>query len=160
MEVGSDPKGGYLLPPMVEKRVVEYVYESSDMRRLATIEQIPGDSFPLELDLDEVDAGWVGELQARPETDTAVIEDQEIKLKEIYANPAITQKLLDMGRSPEERLAKKVGGKFGRLENTAFFTGATPKRPRGFLTYAAGTPGATAATWNKIEQIATGASGT
>lgn len=159
MEVGSDPKGGLLLPPMIEKRVVEYVYESSDMRRLATVEQIEGESFPLELDLDEVDAGWVGEKESRPESDTADFGEQEIKLKELYANPAITQKLLDMGRSPEERLAKKIGAKFARLENTGFFSGATPKRPRGFLTYTAGTPGATAETWNRIEQIATGASG-
>lgn len=157
MEVGSDPKGGLLLPPQAEKRVVELQHESTPMRQICRVERIAGDSLPLENDLNRVEAGWVGERAARPETDTANIGEREIELKEIYANPSITQKLLDMGKSPAERLAAKVAMEFSLMEAAAFVTGNVPTRPRGFTTYAAGTPSASA--WNKVQQVNSGASG-
>src|SRR5262249_16168648 len=69
-----------------------------------------------------------------------------------------TQKLLDDAMfNVEDYLAGKIAERFARMENTAFITGNGVKKPRGILTYAAGTP--SAGTFSVIEQVATGASG-
>lgn len=157
MEVGSDPKGGYLVPAAIAQRVIELQYETTPMRQLAAIETTTLDRFPLDRDLDEADAGWVGETEARTETDTPEVGEAEIIIHEMYANPAATQKILDdAGRNIEEWLARKIANKFSRLENAAFVGGNTPKKPRGFLTYTAGTP--SAATYERIQQVNSGAS--
>jgi HK97 family phage major capsid protein len=70
----------------------------------------------------------------------------------MYANPAATQKVLDDSFvNLESWLADKVADKFARIENAAFVNGDGVGKPRGFLTYGAGTtlPGT-------IEQIPTG----
>jgi HK97 family phage major capsid protein len=73
----------------------------------------------------------------------------------MYAEPRITQKLLDDSMvNVEAWLADKVSTKFARKENAAFVNGDGVGKPRGFLTYASGTtlPGT-------IEQRNTGVSG-
>lgn len=156
MEAGSDPKGGLLMPPLAEKRVVELQHESTPMRQICRVERITGDALPLENDLNRVEAGWVGERAARNETDTADLGEREIELKEVYANPSITQKLLDMGANPAERLARKVAMEFSLMEAAAFVSGNATTRARGFTTYTAGTP--SASNWARIQQINSGKS--
>lgn len=75
-------------------------------------------------------------------------------MHEIYANPKATQKLLDDASiNIEAWLAEKVASKFSRLEATAFVSGNGVGRPRGILTYTAGT------SWGQIQQVNSGANG-
>ena len=55
----------------------------------------------------------------------------------------------------DEWLAQKIAERLARLENAAFVTGDGTGKPKGFLTYAAGTP--SAANFDVIEQINSGA---
>lgn len=151
MSVGSDPNGGYIVTPSVSSRMLTIVYESSPLRSLAYIETISSDKLELPIDEAEADAGWVGETETRSETNTPTVGTQTIAVNEIYAKPKATQKLLeDASIDIEAWLGRKIGEKFGRVEASGFVSGNGIKKPRGFLTYPAGTAR------GQIEQIVTG----
>nr|WP_297388245.1 phage major capsid protein [uncultured Roseateles sp.] len=159
MSVDSNPDGGFFVTPDTSGRIVQLVYETSPMRQVASVQTISTDKLEGTYDLDEAEAGWVSERGTRNETGTPQINRWEIPVHEMYAEPRATQKLLDDSSvNIEQWLAGKVASKFSRQENTAFVTGNGVGKPRGFLTYPAGTP--TADAIRVIQQINTGASGT
>lgn len=160
MSVDSDPEGGYYVMPDTSGRVVSFLYETSPIRQFAAVQTITTDALEGFNDLDEADAGWVGERASRPETDTPDVGRYRIPVHEIYAEPRATQKLLDDAMIDIEGwLAGKVQNKFSRVENAAFVNGDGVEKPRGFLTYPAGVPGNTPATWQRIERVISGANG-
>lgn len=157
MLVGSDVDGGIFVDPDMSGRTISYIYETSPLRQYASVQTITGDKLEGDLDLQEPEDGWVGETESRPETDTPQVFEWSIPLREQYALPSITQRLADFAnRDVGAWLEGKIRRKFSRSEGTSFVSGATPKKPRGFLTYTAGTPGTTIATWPRIRQVASG----
>jgi len=160
MQVGVDPRGGYWVRPEMSNTIIDRVFETSPVRQYATVTNINSDALELPIDDEDLDAGWVGETDLRPKTGTPDIGQKIIYAKEIYANPRVTQKMLDdAGFNIEAWLQQKISNKFIRKENTAFVTGDGNKVPRGFLTYPAWT---TPGTYErgKIEQIESSTSGT
>jgi HK97 family phage major capsid protein len=151
LSVDSDPDGGYLVRPEVSSEIVKKVFESSPVRELASVQTISSDALEIIEDLDEAASGWVGERQARSETDTPQIKKIVIPAHELYANPKASQKLLDDAQvNIESWLQEKVSSKFARDEATAFVTGNGVLKPMGFLSYAAGTG------FNQVEQVNSG----
>lgn len=158
MSVGSDPDGGYWVEPDTTGAIVTQVFETSPMRQYADVQAIGTDALEGINDLDEAGGGWVGETAAPAETDTPGVGKYRIPVHGMSAEPRATQQLLDDSMvSIESWLAGKVSSKFVRLENTAFVVGDGNVKPRGFLTYPAGTPSASA--WDVIQQSGTGTSG-
>lgn len=158
MSVGSDPDGGYWVDPDMSGRLVSFIYETSSLRGLASEQTVTGDALEGEVDLGEASDGWVGETEVRGETNTPQIAEWRIPLREQYAQPYLTQRVIDFAnRDVAAWLEGKVRRKLSRSEATASVSGDGAKRPRGFLTYEAGTPGSTVATWPFIEQVASGA---
>jgi HK97 family phage major capsid protein len=140
LTTGSDPDGGWLTVPAVSRQVRTTIRESSPMRQLATIETIGTDKFEVPIDDDDVGDGWVGEEELRPETTTPTGRTQVIEVMEQYAKPKATQRLIeDAVMSVENWLATKVADRFRRREASAFITGDGVKRPKGILSYPAGT---------------------
>lgn len=155
LSVGSDPDGGYTVTPDTSGRIVKRVFETSPMRAYASVQVIGTDALEGLFDLDEAGASWVAETSARPETATPKLGMWRIPVHEMAAFPFATQKLLDDANIDMEAwLADKVADKFARTENAAFVAGDGVGKPRGFLTYAAGTT-----LTGTIEQIPTGVSG-
>jgi HK97 family phage major capsid protein len=155
LSVGTDPDGGYVVHPDMSGAVVKKVYETSPMRAYASIQVISTDSLEGLFDLGEAGAGWVGETDARDETDTPQLGRWSIPVHELYAKPKASQKILDDAAiNMEAWLAEKVSERFARKEASAFVLGTGIAMPRGFMTYADGTtvPGS-------IEQFATGVNG-
>ncbi len=159
MSVGSDPDGRYEVTPDRTGRIATLVYETSPMRQLANVQQIGSDHLEGFNDLDQAaSGGWVGEGQARPVTGTPKIGKWEITVHEQYASPKTTQKLLDDSVvDPEAWLSMKIAAILARTETTTFFNGNGVSKPRGFLTYPAGTPAF--ALWPVIQQNNTGSAG-
>jgi len=154
LSVISDPDGGYMVTADLSGRMVKKIFESSDMRRVASVQAIATDALEGIFDLGEAGYGWVGETAARPATSTPQIGKWRIPTHEMYAMPICTQKLLDDANfNPEQWLADKLAERFARAENAAFVGGVTNTAPRGFLTYGSGTtlPGT-------IEQVNSGTS--
>lgn len=157
LSVGSDADGGFLVPADTSGRIVKLVMESSPMRQVANVVTISTDALEGINDLYDLSSGWVGETEARNETTTPKIGEYRIPVHEQYAEPRATQKLLDDASFDVEAwLVEKIADRLSRMENAAFISGNGERKPRGFLTYAAGTPSASA--FNVIEQIATGQS--
>lgn len=151
LTTGTDPDGGYFVPTAMSQRIIDKVYESSPIRQLATVENIGTNELEIPIDTDEAGAGWVGEEEARPETTTPRVASMIIPVHELYAKPKATQRVLeDASIDLEAWLATKIADKFARLEATAFLVGNGVKKPRGLLTYPAGTG------LGQIEQAVTG----
>ncbi|MGQ3212999.1 MAG: phage major capsid protein [Shinella sp.] len=152
MQTGSDPDGGYLVPKTVSSRIIKKIYETSNLRALATVETIGGKELEIPRDEGEFGyGGWVGETTAPSETTTSQLGVSKIFAHEMFAEPRVTQNMLeDAGLDIEAWVANKVGEKMGRIEATAFFTGTGVNQPRGLLTYGNGTANGT------IEQVISG----
>ncbi len=136
MNVQIDEDGGFLVTPEVSAEIVKRVFEMSPMRELSSITTISTDSLNIYEDLDEADAGWVGEEEDRPETGTPKINMINIPVHEMYAKPKVTQKLLDDALwNVESWLQEKVSSKFSRIESAAFVKGNGVLKPKGFLAY-------------------------
>jgi len=158
---GSNPDGGFFITPERSTQIIRRVFETSPVRLVANVTTTSSNSMEFVIDDDEADAGWVGEVQSRPDTDTPEIGLKTIPVHELYAQPKATQRMLDdAGFDLEGWLQGKVTRRFSRLENTAFVVGDGSKKPKGFLSYPAW---AVAGTYERdaIEQItATGTAGT
>lgn len=152
MQTGSDPDGGYLVPSTMSSRMITKIYETSNLRALATVETIGGKELEIPRDEGEFGfGGWVGETTAPSETATSQLGVSKIFAHEMFAEPRVTQNMLeDAGLDIEAWVANKVGEKLGRIEATAFFTGTGVNQPRGLLTYANGTAN------GQIEQVISG----
>lgn len=161
MSVDSDPNGGYFVMPDTSGRIIEFIRESSPMRQYAAVQPISTDSLEGTYDLDEADAGWVGERAGRPSTGTPNVGRWKIPVFEQFANPAASQKLIDDSSvNIMEWLAGKSRRKFSRMEATGFVTGDGVEKPRGFLTYPEGTPDPSdMSTYKRIQVRNTGANG-
>ena len=154
LSVDRDPGGGYWVKPEMSARISKIVFETSPVREFATIETIASDSLELIRDENQAGFGWVAEQEDRPETTTPDIGKKTIHAHELYAEPRVTQKLLDdAGFNVEAWLSQKVAERFARAEATAFVGGTGVGQPRGINTYPSGT------TTGNIEQINSGTSG-
>lgn len=160
LSIGSDPDGGYVVSPYRSSVMMSKLFDLTPMRRLARTEIITkGDAWEEVIDVNDIQAEWVGETESRPETDTAKLGELRVPLHEIYANQKVTQRLLDDS-------AFDVGGwvdgkttdKFARTEGVSFVNGLHPKKPTGFMTYSSSavtTADATRA-WGKLQYTAGG----
>lgn len=151
---GDGTDGGFLVTDEMSEQIVRMIRESSPMRQLASVETISSDSLDIIEDASEMTASWIAETGARNETNTATIGKHSILVHELYAQPKATQKLVDDSSvNIEQWVAEKVAEKFGRLESTAFISGDGNGKPKGILSYAAGT------NWGQVEQINSGTAG-
>ncbi len=160
MSAGSDPDGGYLLPTPTVGRMVKKLYEQSVMRQVANVLTISTDALEGIVDNDEADAGWVSEIGDRPDTDTPQIGKYRIEAHEMYAQPKVTQKLIDDAATDVEAwLAEKIADKFGRVEGNAFVNGNGVGKPKGLFAYSTAATGDDVRAWGTFEHILTGANG-
>ena len=148
LSVTSDPDGGYLVTPTLSQKIEKYVLDTSPMRQLASVEQISTDSLDIIVDDGAAAAGWVAESAARTDTNTPQINKKSISVHEIYAQPKATQKLIDDSAIDiESWIAEKVADIFSTTENSAFISGNGSGKPKGILSYTAGTA------FGEIEQV-------
>jgi HK97 family phage major capsid protein len=136
LSVNDDTSGGYMVHADLSGRIIKRVFETSPIRAWASIQTISTDALEGMLDANQADFGWVAEAAVRPVTGTPKIGMWRIPTHEMYANPPVTQKLLDDAAwDAEAWLSEKVADRFARGENNAFVLGDGITKPRGFLTY-------------------------
>jgi HK97 family phage major capsid protein len=157
LSAGSDPDGGFAVTPDMSGRITRLIQETSPVRQVANVATIGTDALEGVNDLNEATSGWIGETEARSETGAPQIGEWRIPVHEQYAEPRATQKLLDDAMFDiEGYLTGKIADRLARMENAAFVNGNGVKKPRGFLTYPAGTP--TSSSFSVIEQLPSGKS--
>lgn len=160
MSTLSDPEGGYVVYPSLSTSMTKKVFESSPLRRYARVVSVGTGSFEEILDLNEPDASWVGEKTSRTDTDAPDIGKFIVPVREVYAQPKVTQTLLDDAAFDIGAwLIEKCAASFTRKETTAFFSGNGTSQPRGFLTYSTTAEADSARAWGVLQHVATGVDG-
>lgn len=161
MSVEVDSEGGYLVRPAVADFIMKTIFETSPIRQFASVATISTDSWEMPYDISEVSVGWVGEQEARTTTTASSLKLINIPVHEIYAMPALTQKMLDdAGMDIEGYHRDKVADKMSREEAAQFINGTGVKKPAGFLggqytlAAASSTQATTDTLFNTLEYIA------
>ncbi len=163
LQVGSDPDGGFFVAPEMARDILIRTRETSPRREIARVQATRSDAFEFPNDVhDATTGGWIGETDSRGTTDSPKVGLQWIETHEQFAQPEITQKLLDDSSFDiEDWLASKIADKLGRDEDSAFVVGNGSSKPRGFLDY--GDSSTTEADedrpWGKLEYVPTGTAG-
>lgn len=161
LQAGVDPDGGFLLPPPMMGRIVERVYELTPIRGMVSVVSMSGNDIEGIEDLDEAaNGGWTSETGTRAETNTPRVGKWRIEAFEMFAQPKITQRILDDAAVDIEGwLSRKVANKYARVEADAFCNGNGVGKPKGLFAYTtAATADATRA-WGTFEHVVSGASG-
>jgi HK97 family phage major capsid protein len=136
LSVNSNPDGGFLVDKVTSKQIVKRIEANSVMRQLASIEEISTHVLEVIQDEDNLEAGWVGETEARDNTKTPQVNKHRIEVHEIYAQPKATQKLIDDSKIDIANwLTERISDRFAAVESQAFINGDGVNKPKGILTY-------------------------
>lgn len=139
MNKGTDADGGYLAPIEWDRTIGEKLKLISPMRAESRVITISVAGFKKYFGDRNVGSGWVGETASRPATSTPQIGVLDFTPGELYANPAITQQLLDDAAVDLEKwLGSEVDTEFARQEGIGFTSGDGVNKPYGVLTYVEG----------------------
>lgn len=155
LSAGSDPDGGYVAPPELDRMIESRLRQVSPMREIATVRTTGATVFKKPISLTAAGTGWVAETGARAQTASPTLALMEFPTAELYANLAATQTLLDDAYvNLEEWIAGEVEEAFAGQERAAFVSGDGADKPRGFLDYDLVAEGSHV--WGKIGYVATG----
>lgn len=135
-QTGNDALGGYAVPFALDRKILSKVRDLNVMRRLCSSQSVSTPETYWNVDLGGTDAGWVGELTARPNTNVPQLARAGITWGEIYANPKASYRLLDDALfNVEAWYSQKVAETFADYEEEAFLTGNGTNKPKGLLAY-------------------------
>lgn len=155
---GADDEGGFLAPVEWDRTVTDKLVEVSPIRQIAMVQTIGSAGFKKLFNLRGTGSGWVGEDDARPETNTPTFGQMTYTPGEVYAEPAATQGLLDDAEvNLEAWLASEVNTEFAKQEGAAFINGDGSNKPFGLLTYVTGAANASAHPLGAITTVNSGA---
>lgn len=137
MQVGVDEDGGYAVPEELDRTILNLLKDEVVMRQEATTITVGGANYKKLVNLGGTASGWVGETDARPETDASKLGQIEPFMGEIYGNPQATQTMLDDAFfNVEDWINRELAIEFAEQEEIAFTSGNGTKKPKGFLAYA------------------------
>lgn len=137
---GNNPEGGYLIfPDQRTDFMVDRIFETSPMRAVSRVISTTSNEVELLINDDQMTSGgWVGEVDARPVTGTNKFGRLTIPVHEQYANPNVTQRMLDDASIDLEAfIAAETADIMTRDENTSFVVGDGASKPKGFVKYPA-----------------------
>lgn len=137
LQVGVDEDGGYAVPEELDRTILNLLKDEVVMRQEATTITVGGANYKKLVNLGGTASGWVGETDARPETDASKLGQIEPFMGEIYGNPQATQTMLDDAFfNVEDWINRELAIEFAEQEEIAFTSGNGTKKPKGFLAYA------------------------
>ena len=137
LQVGVDEDGGYAVPEELDRTILNLLKDEVVMRQEATTITVGGANYKKLVNLGGTASGWVGETDARPETDASKLGQIEPFMGEIYGNPQATQTMLDDAFfNVEDWINSELAMEFAEQEEIAFTSGNGTKKPKGFLAYA------------------------
>ncbi len=155
---GSNPDGGFVVPPEIEAQISRRLVAISPVRSIASVRTISGNTYRKPFMTTGPAVGWVGETDARAQTASPTLDELSFPAMELYAMPAATATLLeDSVVNIDEWLAQEVEQVFAAQEGAAFVVGDGNNKPKGFLSYNAVANGSWS--WGNVGYVATGASG-
>ena len=158
LSIGSAPDGGYLVPPELERDIGMRLAALSPIRALATVRQVSGSVLKKPFAVKGPAVGWVGETDARPQTEASKLAELQFPTMELYAMPAASSSLLDDAAvDVEQWISSEVETAFAEQEGQAFINGNGTSQPKGFLTYDSIADAIWS--WGKLGSVSTGIAG-
>lgn len=156
----NDAKGGYLVPKTLDSEIEKHERDNTPMRQVCRVINVSNEGYQKLVKSGDAGSGWVGEREARPETDAPTWALLEPYFGEIYAKPKVTQRALDDASiNLEAELGEDIGIEFAEQENAAYTVGNGVKKPKGFLSYDLSTDADGTRAFGSIQKIVTGSSG-
>ena len=131
-------EAAYLCPPLVEMDIQKTLFETSPVRRIATVMNITRGryEFPIRTKLPPVAWGST-EINKIDQTDNQMYQLGSIAVDELFAMPSISLHTLeDSVINLEKELRETLSEAFMLAENTAFIKGTGINRPKGIVEYA------------------------
>lgn len=134
--------GGFAVPEIIAREIARLGKDISPIRSISRVVTVGSPDYKELVDVGGSSFGWVGETDARPETNTAALAEVTPTFGMAYAYPkASEESLQDMFFNVEDWLINSAAEEIAAGEGAAFISGNGTKKPTGFLT---GTPVATA----------------
>ena len=158
LSVGSNPDGGYLVPPEIENTVTQAIRAISPIRAISQVRQVSSATYQKPFSTNGFGTGWAAETAARPQTGTTTLASLSFPTMELYAMPAATTQLLDDSAvNIDQWIADEVRVAFAQQEGDAFINGDGVARPKGFLAYP--TVANASFAWGSLGYVISGVSG-
>lgn len=158
--VATDSEGGYAVPDGLDTTVLQLLRDSNPMRQVATVMQVSNEAYRQIVNVNGAAGGWVGETDARPQTDSPKLDEFKPAFGELYANPAATQKLLDDAFFDIEMwYASEIAQTFAEKEGDSFVNGNGTNKPKGLLAYTTAATDDKTRAYGTLQHIATAAAG-
>ena len=158
LQVGTNEDGGYAIPEELDRNILTLLKDEVVMRQEATVITIGGSEYKKLVNVGGTASGWVGETEARNQTNTSKLKHIEPFMGEIYGNPQATQKMLDDAFfNVESWINSELAREFAEQEEIAFTSGDGDKKPKGFLAYESTDEADKDRTFGKLQHIVSGA---
>ena len=152
MTEGVNAQGGYLVRPLVERRLVEAIELNNVVRSLCSSINVTTNAIQLDQIGLSTTAGWVAELAQKPETTNVTLATVTASVFTAAGLATISNQLLSDSNPAADTLATRdLAKRLVALEETAFLTGTGTNQPLGLLN----TPGlgATALTGTTVDAL-------
>lgn len=134
--------GGFAVPEVIAREIMRLGVDMTPMRQVARVITAGSPDYKELVDVGGATFGWVGETDARAETNTPALAEVAPTFGTAYAYPkASEESLQDVFFNVEDWLINSSAEAIAKGEGAAFVSGTGTKQPTGFLN---GTPVATA----------------
>lgn len=134
MQISTDAQGGYALPEELRRRIIEIQYEESPIRQVCSSATASTTDVRQLVGISSAASGWVGEVDARPQTDAPELAERVATFGEIYAKPRIYQHMLeDAFYDVVDHVTREVARQFREQSDQAFLNGDGVNKPKGIL---------------------------
>lgn len=161
LQIGVESDGGFAVPEELDRNIIELLRDSSPMRQVCNQMTVGTPDYKRLVNLGGNGAGWVGETDERPSTNTPKLGNISAFMGEIYANPQATQTSLDdMFFDAEGWLSSEVGRDFSEKEGAAFLLGDGVNKPKGLLAYSLDVKDDATRAFGVLQKLITGTAGT
>lgn len=161
LQEATEENGGYLVSPDIESGIDADIADQSAILQIADVRSTTKDIVKIHARISGAAAGWVGETDERPKTDTPTYDDVEIKLGTVYANPEVTNELLqDSDEDVEAEVSATVGDAMSEKVGDKLVNGDGTIGPKGILAYTQNViTKRSGIVWGKLNVVKTGVSG-
>jgi HK97 family phage major capsid protein len=144
----------FVIPSLIEAEVQRILQSEVEIRNYATVRTASTEDYRRIVNSRGAQSGWVGEKAARSATTAPGLEEVKPSFGEIYANPQITQKMLDDAAfNVDAELVQTLGEEFAEQEDFAFISGDGTNKPKGILAYTLSTDGDADRNFGVIQKI-------
>ena len=154
---GVPADGGYAVPREIDAAIAAQLKKLSPIRAIAQVVQVGTAGYRKLISTGGTASGWVSETAPRPDTGTPKFSEVTPPFGELYANPSVSQAMLDDAAFDLETwLAGEISAEFARAEGAAFIGGSGTNQPKGFLTAPTSSAGDAARAFGTLQFVASG----